>query len=177
MGANINLIFGTCAALIAFIILVASIFIPTSSKLDDRVFGAIFASRIATSFTASVFAFFFLSTYRRNLSEIRYFHNEMTNIESKLLAFRMFNERQPSDQKQADAAYISILEGFSETERNFLLKKGETTTDISHRELDLREQAAWIAALSAVQKSPNLSDPKPRQGRNSAASSSKPLAK
>ncbi|WP_459705033.1 hypothetical protein [Stutzerimonas marianensis] len=71
-----------------------------------------------------VFAYFFLKLYKDGLSEIKYFQNELTNVESKLAAveFSYITNNQES-------LRISI-EALSKTERNFVLEKGQTTVEL-----------------------------------------------
>lgn len=71
-----------------------------------------------------VFAYFFLKLYKNGLSEIKYFQNELTNIESKLAAVEFSHLT-----KNQDALKISI-ESLSKTERNFILDKGQTTVEL-----------------------------------------------
>lgn len=71
-----------------------------------------------------VFAYFFLKLYKNGLSEIKYFQNELTNIESKLAAVEFSHLT-----KNQDALKISI-ESLSKTERNFILEKGQTTVEL-----------------------------------------------
>lgn len=71
-----------------------------------------------------VFAYFFLKLYKDGLSEIKYFQNELTNVESKLAAveFSYITNNQES-------LRISI-EALSKTERNFVLEKGQATVEL-----------------------------------------------
>jgi len=92
-----------------------------------------FASKVALALTANVFAFFFLSTYRRNLNEIRYFHNELTNIQSRVLALYVAKDHGATD------AMSEALRSLTITERNLVLKPGETTTDLSLKSIDREE--------------------------------------
>ncbi len=71
-----------------------------------------------------VFAYFFLKLYKNGLSEIKYFQNELTNIESKLAAVEFSHMT-----NNQDALKISI-ESLSKTERNFILDKGQTTVEL-----------------------------------------------
>ncbi|WP_426027221.1 hypothetical protein [Brevundimonas sp. TWP2-3-4b2] len=90
------------------------------------------ASKIDLAVTANTFAFFFLATYRRNLTEIKYFQNELTNIESKLIASSISKSNKSVDVK-------SVISSFLAVERNFILKRGESTADLTLKSLDARE--------------------------------------
>lgn len=71
-----------------------------------------------------VFAYFFLRLYRNGLSEIKYFQNELTNVESKLTAIEFAYVTENDD------ALKSAIEALSKTERNFILEKGQTTVEL-----------------------------------------------
>lgn len=80
--------------------------------------------RILLVVFVEVFAYFFLHLYRNGLSEIKYFQNELTNVESKLVAVEF------AYIMQNQASLKSALESLSKTERNFILEKGQTTVEL-----------------------------------------------
>jgi hypothetical protein len=71
-----------------------------------------------------VFAYFFLRLYRTGLSEMKYFQNELTNIESKLIAVEYAVATD-----HVDSLKVS-LEALAKTERNFILEKNQTTVEL-----------------------------------------------
>jgi hypothetical protein len=122
--------------------------LETSSKIPPMLYWGAFAAKIALSVTANIFAFFFLSTYRRNLSEIKYFQNELTNIECKLIALSM---------AQKESKLIKdVVSALLKVERNFVLRKGETTVGLSQLEIEKYDGNALTSilakALGAAQK-------------------------
>jgi hypothetical protein len=71
-----------------------------------------------------IFSFFFLNLYKRGSDEIKYFNNERTNIQSKMLALKaaiLF------DQKES---ITKSIESLFNVDRNSILKKDETTFEI-----------------------------------------------
>ncbi|EOB2877153.1 hypothetical protein M2G63_22080 [Vibrio vulnificus] len=80
--------------------------------------------RVMLVIFVEVFAYFFLRLYKNGLDEIKYFQNELTNIESKLSAvqFAFITNNEP-------ALKVS-LEALANTERNFILNKGQTTVEL-----------------------------------------------
>ena len=76
--------------------------------------------RILLIIFVELFAYFFLRLYRDGLSEIKYFQNELTNIESKLVSVEFAYITNQTD------ALKSALEALSSTERNFILEKNQT---------------------------------------------------
>lgn len=122
-------------AILGWLAFEAAGFVASSPQLDGSTTLLVlaFASKVALALTANVFAFFFLSTYRRNLNEIRYFHNELTNIQSRVLALYVAKEHGAAD------ALSEALRSLTATERNFVLKAGETTADLSVKDIDREE--------------------------------------
>ncbi|WP_277757991.1 hypothetical protein [Pseudomonas sp. A34-9] len=86
--------------------------------------------RVLLVLFVEVFAYFFLRLYRNGLSEIKYFQNELTNVESKLAAieFAYVTKNQ--------AALKTAIEALSRTERNFVLEKGQTTVELEKAKSD-----------------------------------------
>ncbi|MCC2522197.1 hypothetical protein [Vibrio coralliilyticus] len=80
--------------------------------------------RVMLIIFVEIFAYFFLRLYKNGLEEIKYFQNELTNVESKLSAVNYAlatgNE---------DALQVSIT-SLAHTERNFVLEKGQTTVEL-----------------------------------------------
>lgn len=71
-----------------------------------------------------VFAYFFLKLYKQNLDDIKYYQNELTNIEVKNLAIQI------SKQSNNHKLLTLCVEEFLSTERNFILEKDQSTIEI-----------------------------------------------
>lgn len=80
--------------------------------------------RVMLVIFVEVFAYFFLRLYKNGLDEIKYFQNELTNIESKLSAVQF------AYITNNEAALKISLESLANTERNFILSKGQTTVEL-----------------------------------------------
>jgi hypothetical protein len=151
--ANVNLAAGLVTALAAVGFLVwlsyETAYVRTADGAGNiepiRYWGA-FLAKIGLSVTANVFAFFFLSTYRRNLGEIKYFQNELTNVESKVFAVLMAAE------KSLNPVLTKALYSLSASERNFILRKGQTTVDLQMKEFDREEVRTMSSALADLVK-------------------------
>jgi hypothetical protein len=85
-------------------------------------------------------AFFFLSLYRSSLAEIKYFQNETTNVESRLLALRV------ALNVKSDELTKDVVAQLARTERNFVIDKGHTTVDLERARLE-NEAAASLGKL------------------------------
>jgi hypothetical protein len=122
--ASAALAWGLTTAASGIIILLSFVFI---FSIPDNVspFREIFyyTSRLSIVGIIEVVAFFFLNQYRSTLADTKYISNEITNIDLKLLSLIVATK---SDAPQT-SAISKILQELAKTERNFALKKGETS--------------------------------------------------
>jgi hypothetical protein len=86
--------------------------------------------RISLVLFIEIFAYFFLRLYKEGLSEIKYFQNELTNVDLKFVALMASNILTLND------AMIDVIKEYGKTERNYILKKGQTTVDLEKNRLD-----------------------------------------
>ena len=150
--ANINLSIALVVASVGVVILgwlssdVSSMLLrpPPKNEYAVMLYTGAFTAKLTLALSANVFALFFLATYRRNLSEIRYFHNELTNIQIRILALYVAADR------NIDSSLALAIKGLSATERNFILKKGESTTDLSLKNLDSTEISTLTTLFKEV---------------------------
>lgn len=91
-----------------------------------------------------VFAYFFLRLYRNGLSEIKFFQNELTNIESKLTAIEF------AYITKNDGALKSAIEALSSTERNFVLDKGQTTVELERAKSETEFSRSLVKAIPRI---------------------------
>ena len=96
-----------------------------------------------------IFAYFFLRLYKDGLSEIKYFQNELTNIESKLYSV-MFAYLTKSD----DSLKEGLL-SLSTTERNFILQKDQTTVELEKAKSESALTQNIIKNIPAIFKKAN----------------------
>ena len=94
-----------------------------------------------------VFAYFFLRLYSRSLTEIKYFQNEISNFEAKLASLRTALETADEDLLRR-----VVLE-LARTERNHILRKGETTVATEQAKADEATLSLVTEALSKALKS------------------------
>lgn len=148
---NLNLIIGALATLAGFLIfgmmVLDSGFNPTSDNFISS-----FVPRLSLVILIEIFAYFFLGLYKSSLSEIKYFQNEITNIESKYAA--MEYAVQYGDKESVN----KVLGQLASTERNFLLKKGESTVLLEQDRITTESSNSFlqkITDLIGAAKSPN----------------------
>jgi hypothetical protein len=83
-----------------------------------------FASKFSVVILIQVFGYFFLNLYRSGSQDMKYYQNEITNVTAWRLSLR-------AALATGDIATIgTLVKRLAETERNFVLKKGETTVDL-----------------------------------------------
>ncbi|MCO8044620.1 hypothetical protein NI467_04530 [Acinetobacter bohemicus] len=90
------------------------------------------------------FSFFFLNLYRKSLEEIKYFQNELTNLEAKYLGLTLAKES--GNFKLLSNALDHLLK----TERNFILKKDETTIELEKNKIEAQSSNSTIQALKDI---------------------------
>ncbi|WP_426214718.1 hypothetical protein [Pseudomonas sp. DWRC2-2] len=100
--------------------------------------------RILLVVFVEIFAYFFLRLYRDGLSEIKYFQNELTNVESKLTAIEFAYITKDNE------ALKSAIEALSGTERNFVLAKGQTTVELERAKSETFISRTFVKALPRI---------------------------
>ena len=137
--ANLNLLIGigiTITGIGALFVYVWNLGAPKADiKWTDL--GAYFLPRASLVALIEIFAYFFLRLYRGNLAEIKFYQNELTNFESKVLALLA------SSAAGEKIALRTTLTNLGATERNHILKKGETTAELERARLE-RDQIGDI---------------------------------
>jgi len=139
--ARVNLTIGSLTAFAGVSIFILFVFEEAGDASAQLYLAKEFAPRISLVIVIELFAYFFLGLYKTNLSEIKYFHNELTNIEMRRMAL---TEALTSEDKDT---VMEIIRNIAKTERNFLLKKDESTVSLEDRRLTLEEQKGVINAL------------------------------
>lgn len=86
--------------------------------------------RISLFMLIALLVFFFLNLYKRSLDDIKYYQNEMTNLEAKYLSLQI--AKQMNNHKML----CMVLDGLIKTERNFILEKGQSTVEIEKNRND-----------------------------------------
>ena len=100
-----------------------------------------FVPQLSLVTIVEVFAYFFLRLYSHSLTEIKYFQNEISNFEAKLTSLWTAIE---TDNQEVVG---DIVRELARTERNHILKKGETTVAADQRKSD---EAAGLAVADAL---------------------------
>ena len=145
----VNLTIGGTTSVVAAAVLLISLF-DTAKSLDVLVLAPMlnyYIPRISIVVFVEIFAFFFLRLYRNNLSDIKYYQNEMTNLDSKYLALKTALSYE--DEELVKLALTEILK----TERNFILRKGETTISVESEKLQDAADRSFIEGFKSAAES------------------------
>jgi hypothetical protein len=144
---NLNLSLGVAVAVGGLAVLGHFAFAAGNGDLPPAAAVSVFLPRLSLVLFIEVFAWFFLQTYRSTLAEIRYFQNELTNLESKAIAL------EASALAGTTAGLEAVIALIAATERNRVLERDQTTVELEGAKLSdervselLRELLAAIAA-------------------------------
>ncbi len=154
--SNLNLAVGTMTTLLAGIGLIYIVLFQSLNFLGGGIPPTIsdaalpwvvvshYLPRLAVIVFAEIFAYFFLRLYKASLPDLKYYQNEITNVEMRLAALKAAILFRQND------SLAAVIESLSKTERNFTLKAGETTADIEklkQESIDPNGLASGIVAL------------------------------
>jgi hypothetical protein len=127
---NLNLIIGSVTSLIAATILWMLVARAPVGALGSGALVGYYLPRMAVAVFIEVFSFFFLRLYRNGLSEIMYYQNELTSLELRTLALEI------AALSPANEVMPQLLQDISKTDRNFVLKAGESTVELERIKVD-----------------------------------------
>ena len=133
--STLNLVVGIWFAIVGIAFL---IYVTFSSLTDGELSITGLVQRISIVVVVELFAYFFLRLYGTTVADTRFFQNELTNVEQKFIALEIAAH---SDDRGAITRVISTL---TQTERNFILEKGQTTVSLE-RSRDEKDTVASMA--------------------------------
>ena len=144
---NLNLIIGIITTLIAigllaYIVLNSNIKFIEYSELISH-----YVPRLSLIIFIEVFSFFFLKLYKNSLEGIKYFQNEMTNVEIKFISLEsVFLSGD-------DEAIKTISQELSKTERNYIISQNESTVELEKIKQDNQQIKNILdSVLSIIKK-------------------------
>lgn len=91
-----------------------------------------------------IFSYFFLNLYKKSIEEIKFYQNELTNLESKFLALK--TAKITNNHK----LQCLILEEIVKTERNFILEQGQSTIEIEKEKISSTNSSNVIKAATEL---------------------------
>ena len=147
---NFNLAAGSFVAVGGMVVLGYFVFAMTDEALPNANgwdFVRRFLPQLSLVTIVEVFAYFFLRLYSRSLTEIKYFQNEISNFEAKLASVGTALET-------GDGELLGdVVRELARTERNHILKKGETAVAADQWKTDEIGGLALVRALGSVLRS------------------------
>lgn len=144
--ANLNLSVGCVASAIGLLTLGWGLYSGDHKSSNIHEFLYNYFPRISFVVLVEIFAFFFLSLYKTSLSEIKYFQNEITNIDVKNIALVA------SIKDGNKEILVDVLKQLASTERNFILKKGQTTVHLENQKIDNQINMNYAKLISDLLK-------------------------
>lgn len=158
--ANINLVIGIFITFCVMVILINTISLvgidlqsqvtstvnPIDTKKMIWSFFIILIPRLSFALFMQLFALFFLKLYKSSLQDIKFFRNEWTNIQLKLLALKS-----AMNMKKDDTLH-SVIKMLSQTERNFLIPKGYSSQHAELEKISKEEHTDFIKQLKDILK-------------------------
>jgi hypothetical protein len=140
---NLNLIIGSITSLAAVTILWILVLNAPSSGLTTGALLGYYLPRLSLALFIEVFSFFFLRLYRTGLADIKYYQNEITTVESRLLALEV------AILAAREESIDVILSGLSSLDRNVILKQGESTTELERLRIDQQNLRSLLDGVVA----------------------------
>ncbi|THF52989.1 hypothetical protein E6C50_01925 [Flavobacterium supellecticarium] len=140
----INLMIGFITTFLAIFFLGYSLLGVQTQNTTPAEYIYHFMPRLSLSVLIELFSFFFLRLYKNNLEDIKYFNNERTNIEMKIVAIKtslLYDDRE---------MVKSLMLELAMTERNFVLKKGESTVEIEKNRADTSSNDKLLGGIIKI---------------------------
>ncbi len=139
--ATTNLLIGIGTTALAAFGLIYVVFASHEPITDSTALVAYYLPRLSFIVFIEVFAYFFLRLYKGNIDDVKYYQNELTNVEAKVLALR-------SALVAGNPALIrNVAETLAKTERNNILRKGKSTLELERAKLDNTQTGNSIAKV------------------------------
>jgi hypothetical protein len=142
--ADFNLAIGAVVCLTGFAVLGYYVFVERHNYEGNSEIIIETAIRLSLVLFIEIFAYFFLNLYRYGLFEIKYFQNEITNANFRTMAL------ETALVKSDTPTLKKICEDMAHTERNFVLKKNETTLDLKRTELYMQKERGMSALFEKI---------------------------
>jgi cell fate (sporulation/competence/biofilm development) regulator YmcA (YheA/YmcA/DUF963 family) len=143
----LNLVIGILTAATGVTILGVLVLGKNSTPSNVLEFTMTFLPRLSLVVILELFSYFFLRLYKAGLDEIKYFQNEATNIEQKVLALEV------SLEKCDEVMVAESIKCLLATERNALLPEGISTRELRALEALDRNFSLTPKALAEIVQS------------------------
>lgn len=147
LRGNVNLVIGISTTILGAAILIYTAYTTQFSDIFDWKNVAQIILRISIALFLQTFAYFFLKLYKANLEDVKYYQNEITNIEAKFIGLLAAQASNPP------VSVKVVVDALIKTERNFILKKGDSTIGLEKERLERNEMIGLVRdALGVVDR-------------------------
>lgn len=143
---NLNLLLGI-ATTVGSLIVLATLVFGRSTRSGGAIDWSYLVPRLSLAVFTEAFAFFFLRLYRSGLEDVKYYQNEISNVEVWALGAEvaLVTGREPSIE--------TVVGQLVRVERNFRLGKGESTASLERERMQSQSGSESLEALlRALQK-------------------------
>lgn len=142
---NFNLMIGVVISILGGVIAYAFIQkLPTANNTIELFSYTL--PRLSFFILIIFLAFFFLNLYRKSMDDIKYYQNEITNLEAKYLSLQM--AKSINNHKLT----ASLLEQLMKTERNFVLEKDQSTIELEKERISSDNANNTLKAITDIFK-------------------------
>lgn len=93
-----------------------------------------------------VFAYFFLKLYKNGFEQVKYFQNELTNVDSKVLGIKFLKD------VKNEELMSEVIKSLMSTERNFILEKGQSTVGLEKEKMDMLQNKSLMQLVRELIK-------------------------
>ncbi|MCK7339739.1 hypothetical protein [Enterobacter cloacae] len=142
---GVNLVIGAIIAVVGIVYL--GFTVANQLETNDKL-GYILhmAPRLSFVIIIELFAYFFLKLYKNGFEEVKYFQNELTNIDSKVLGIKFLKD------VRNEELMGEVIRNLMATERNFILEKGQSTVSLEQQRLRNDEGKNVAEVLKEITK-------------------------
>lgn len=142
---GVNLVLGAFIAFCGILYLGFSVTNPVNTN-DKFEYILHMAPKLSFVIVIELFAYFFLKLYKNGFDEVKYFQNELTNIDSKVLAIKFLKG------VGNEVLMGEVIKNLMATERNFILEKGQSTVSLEKERLSVEGDKNIADALKEILK-------------------------
>lgn len=141
--ATINLSLGVSLSIAALLVFFFLVYNEKPDEDYQKVF-LHFAPRVGLVVFVELLAYFFLKLYKSTLTSIQYYHNELTNIETRKIAAIVAIKHCKEDKIWQTVEYLLKVE------RNVLIKDKETTMQMEMLKLQAERDSSVLSSTQSV---------------------------
>ena len=141
--ATINLSLGVSLSIAALLVFFFLVYNEKPDEDYQKIF-LHFAPRVGLVVFVELLAYFFLKLYKSTLTSVQYYHNELTNIETRKIAAIVAIKHCKEDKIWQTVEYLLKVE------RNVLIKDKETTMQMEMLKLQAEKDSSVLSSTQNV---------------------------